>query len=183
MATDVTPSNPEPQPKSPKRPPRPAHFRVTINEVNRRTGDVIRWSFSDPGNTKSVDKKGNLNFGNTTEWPGVELAISLINRTRPKIKDLQFADDPVLITKGNQCPKNPNQVPGTIGREFKVRGIGKGRKLELDDFNTEPGDYCYTLRFKSLDSETGYFLLDPVISNGGGGGMEPPLGGGRGRQK
>jgi len=74
-------------------------------------------------------------------------------------------ENPINLVSGTTCPMQNGVQAG----EFLLLRTKRKHKLSLLDLNQTRGDYSYTLRFKSEQSETGGFLLDPEIRNGGGG--------------
>jgi hypothetical protein len=144
------------------REPKKVKVRLTIEEVDTQTGKVTRFSSKQESGEPCDDGKGNLNFKDKTKWNAAV-------RIEFKIKNdsgctMAFAADPLWVAAGSECPQGPSSQP-----DFEViPPVGELELTVLDKNETIDG-YGYTLRFQSTESKTGFFLLDPIITNGGGG--------------
>ena len=144
------------------RPPKQVKLKMTIEAVDRQTGEVTSYSSKQESGEPCDDGKGNLNFKDKTKWgAAVELVFKIENKSGCA---MAFADPPIWVAPGN-CPKSPSSDP-----DFQVGNSGE-LDLTVLDLNGTAASYGYTLRFQSSDSQTGFFLLDPIVINGGGGGF------------
>ena len=138
--------------------------RLTIEEVDRQAGKVTRYSSKQESGDHCDDGKGNLDFKDKNKWNGpVEIAFKIKNESGCT---MALAADPLWVLSGGGCPEQQAYEP----EEFQVVSGTGAMELTVLDLNKIAGAYGYALRFDSADSQTGHFLLDPVITNGGGGG-------------
>ncbi len=114
------------------------------------------------GRGRLGEHKGDLDFSDTRTWDA-PVWIDLDVDTGTYV--MKFDEkNPINLVLGATCPTQDGVQTG----EFLLLRA-KEHKLTLLDLNQTLGSYSYTLRFKSEQSETGAFLLDPEIRNGGGG--------------
>ena len=142
--------------------PKHVKLKLKILEANCATGKVTDWEFKTAGGGGLGNAKGNLNFKSKTNFDRplwIDLAVE--DATYGMSFDL---DNPINVASGEACPTNG----GVAEREFVVARV-RAKRLTLIDLNETDAVYCYTLCFKSAQSATGTFLLDPEIRNGGGG--------------
>ncbi len=145
------------------RPPKKVKVKLTIEEVDRQDGKVTRFTSEQDGGDPFDDGKGNFDFKDRKKWDAaVQIEVKIKNDSGCT---MAFAADPLWVSAGSKCPESPSYEP----EEFKVLLGGGPLDLTVLDYNKTADSYGYTLRFESADSRTGYFLLDPVIINGGGG--------------
>jgi len=145
------------------REPKKVKVRLTVEAVDREKGRVTSYTSKQESGDPCDDGKGNLNFKDKEKWNGpVRIEISIKNDSGCV---MAFAADPLWVMAGAGCPEEPMYQPG----EFQVQSGGGGLELTVLDLNTTSEAYGYTLVFDSADSKTGRFLLDPIVTNGGGG--------------
>lgn len=148
------------------REPKKVKVKLTIEEVDRETGKVTRFTSKQESGDPFDNGKGDFDFKDKTRWnAAIRIEIQVKNESGCA---MAFAADPLWVSAGSTCPQSPSFEPD----EFQVSPGGSALDLTVLDHNKTSGDYGYTLRFESADSKTGFFLLDPVISNGGGGGFQ-----------
>ena len=142
----------------------PNHLKLKLKilEADCTTGKVTSWKFKTLEGKGLGNAKGDLDFKDKTTFDGpVWIDLTVKDATYGMSFDL---DNPINIVSGKACPMNG----GVAEREFVVaRALAK--MLTLIDLNETDADYSYTLCFKSAQSATGTFLLDPEIRNSGGG--------------
>jgi len=142
----------------------PKHVKLKLKVVgaNCATGKVTKWEFKTAGGGGLGNAKGDLDFKSKTSFDGpVWIDLAVEDATYGMTFDL---DNPINVVSGEACPKDG----GVAEREFVVVRV-REKRLTLIDLNETDGVYSYTLCFKSAQSATGTFLLDPEIRNGGGG--------------
>ncbi|HEX8215320.1 MAG TPA: hypothetical protein VF582_07615 [Allosphingosinicella sp.] len=143
------------------RPPKKVKVKFTIEAVDRRTGEVTSYRSKQDGGEPCDDGKGNLDFMDKSKWDApVEIDIKIDNQSDCT---MALAQEPLWVVAGS-CPNSPGSEP-----DFEVLSSNGALDLTLLDRNSKQGTYGYALRFQSSESQTGFFLLDPVIINGGGG--------------
>ncbi len=145
----------------------PNHLKLKLKilEADCVTGKVTNWKFKTVGGDGLKNAKGDLDFKSQTKFDAplwIDLAVE--DATYGMSFDL---DNPINIVSGEACPEDG----GVAEREFFVVRT-RAKRLTLIDLNETDAVYSYTLCFKSAQSATGTFLLDPEIRNGGGGFVE-----------
>jgi len=142
------------------RPPKKVKLKLTIEGVDRQTGEITAYSFKQDSGEQCVDRKGDLDFKDKAKWnAAVEIGFKVGNESGCT---MAFADTPLWVAAGG-CPRSESSDPN-----FQVVSGSGTMDLTIVDLNGSEGTYGYTLRFKSADSQTGFFLLDPIVINGGG---------------
>ncbi|HEV2078515.1 MAG TPA: hypothetical protein VGR19_01270 [Allosphingosinicella sp.] len=145
------------------RPPKKVKLKLTIEAVDRETGEVTSYRFKQDSGEPCVNGKGDLDFKDKAKWDApVEIGFKVDNESGCT---MAFADPPLWVAR-DHCPKSPSSEP-----DFQVHSA-QGLELTVLDLNGAAATYGYALRFQSGESQTGVFLLDPVVTNGGGGGYE-----------
>lgn len=148
------------------RPPKKVKVKLTIDSVDRQTGKVTGYTPKQESGEPCVDGKGNLDFKDKDKWnAAVQIHFAIKNESGCR---MAFASDPFWVAAGSECPEEPSSQPD----EFEVMPGRSALELTVMDHNKTSGSYGYALRFESSESTTGYFLLDPIIVNGGGGGYQ-----------
>lgn len=145
------------------REPKKVKLRLTVEEVDRQNGKVTRFTSKQESGEPCDDGKGNLDFKDKEKWDGpVRIEIRIKNDSGCT---MAFGTDPLWVMAGPGCPQEPTYEPD----EFEVLPCGGALDLIVLDYNRTSGAYGYTLVLESTDSATGRFLLDPIVTNGGGG--------------